>query len=61
MPRLAIKPLLLLFGVALILWGYRQLSIPPGSDYEQVVSQARNGVLLVVIGGTVLMVWLAKR
>lgn len=53
--------LLLLAGIALILWGYQQLSIPPGSGYDQVLSQVKSGVLLVVLGGALLMVWLAKR
>ncbi|CAH2030469.1 hypothetical protein [Trichlorobacter ammonificans] len=61
MPRLTLKHLLPLTGAALILWGYRQLSIPPGSGYDQVLSQVKSGVLLVVLGGALLMVWLAKR
>lgn len=61
MIRLSFKTLLLLIGVALIAWGYRLLSIPPDADHEVMVRHAKNGMLSVVIGGTMLMTWLAKR
>lgn len=61
MLRQLAKPALLLAGIALVAWGYRLLSIPPDAGHEVMLQNAKNGMLSVVIGGTMLMTWLAKR
>ena len=55
------KPALLLTGIALIAWGYSLLSIPPDAAVDVMLGHAKNGMIAVVSGGTLLMVWLAKR
>lgn len=61
MPALTLKPLLLLTGIALVAWGYSQLSVPPDAAVDVMLGHAKSGMLAVVSGGVLLMVWLAKR
>ncbi len=61
MLRQLAKPALLIAGIALIAWGYHLLSVPPDAGHEVMLRHAKNGMLSVVIGGTMLMVWLAKK
>lgn len=56
-----LKTASLLVGIALTGYGYHLLSVPPDTDYEQVLIHARSGMFFVLAGGTCLMIWLAKR
>lgn len=56
-----LKLLLAPVGIALILWGYRLLAVPPETLYDEVLLRARNGMGLVIGGGALLMLWLMRR
>jgi len=51
----------LLTGLLLIAWGYHLLAVPPDAGYDEMLSRAKNGVLFVISGATMVMIWLAKR
>lgn len=61
MLRLTFKTLLLLAGIALIAWGYSLLSVPPDADHDLMLRHAKGGMLSVIAGGVMIMIWLAKR
>lgn len=55
------KLLLLLAGILLIAFGYHLLAVPPDAVSEVMLSRAKNGMICVICGGTLVMLWLAKR
>lgn len=59
-PYLSLKNVLLTLGIALIALGYNMLSIEPDANIDVVMSQAKQGMMAVVSGGMMIMVWLAK-
>lgn len=59
-PYPSLKTVLLTIGIALIALGYHMLSIDPDSNIDVVMSQAKQGMMAVVSGGMMIMVWLVK-
>jgi len=51
----------MLTGIALILYGYWLLAVPPDALYAEMLARAKGGILSVVAGGGLLVAWLAKR
>ena len=60
LPYPSFKTVLLVAGIALIALGYHMLSIEPDAGIDVVMSQAKKGMMAVVSGGMMIMVWLAK-
>ena len=48
-------------GILLIAFGYHLLAVPPDAMSEVMLSRAKNGMICVIGGGTLVMLWLAKR
>lgn len=53
--------LVVLASVALIIYGYYLLAVPPDALYDEIVGRAKGGVMSVLGGGGLLMTWLALR
>ncbi|MGB4599057.1 MAG: hypothetical protein WBI04_03685 [Trichlorobacter sp.] len=52
---------LLMLGIALILYGYWLLAVPPDALYEQVLARVKGGIFSVLGGSGILIAWLTKR
>ena len=57
----SLHTLLFLSGISLIVFGYNLLAISPDASAEEMLSRAKSGMLSVVSGGTLLMLWMARR
>jgi len=56
-----IQLILFITAFLLVTYGYHLLAVPPDASAEEMLSRAKNGMFSVVGGGTLLMLWLAKR
>ena len=61
MRLLSLHALLFLTGIALILYGYWLLAVPPDALYQEMLSRAKGGILAVVGGSGLLMAWMTQR
>lgn len=58
---ISLTTLFFLTGILLIAFGYHLLAVPPDAVSEVMLSRAKNGMICVICGGTLMMLWLAKR
>ena len=55
-----LRQLFLLTGIALILYGYWLLAVPPDALYQEMLSRAKGGILSVVGGCGLLIAWMTQ-
>ncbi|MBI5195454.1 MAG: hypothetical protein HZA10_03930 [Nitrospirae bacterium] len=61
MTRVILATITGVLGVFLIIYGYYQLSVPPDTEFNEVVVRARVGMFSTIFGGVMVLYYIVRR